>query len=193
MAKILYLSNDEELFEFLKSDNNELVQTMDDISENFVKNEKFDFIISYRYLRILKEDVLRHFNQSAINLHISFLPYNRGVYPNLWSFVENTPNGVSIHYMSAGLDKGDIIAQKQIVFNPENETFLSSYNTLQSEIKGLFKKNWLKIKNKTIKPKAQIGIGSYHRYSDADYLLSLMPNGWDTNVAEFLEILNKNR
>lgn len=62
MAKILYLSNDEELFEFLKNDNNELVQTMDGISENFVKNEKFDFIISYRYLRILKEDILRHFN-----------------------------------------------------------------------------------------------------------------------------------
>ena len=31
-----------------------------------------------------------------INLHISFLPFNRGYYPNLWSHQEGTPSGVTI-------------------------------------------------------------------------------------------------
>ena len=40
---------------------------------------------------------------------MSFLPYNRGSHPNFWSFVENTPKGVSIHEVSNGIDDGDII------------------------------------------------------------------------------------
>ena len=32
-----------------------------------------------------------------INLHISYLPYNRGAHPNFWSWVKNAKN---IHFIS---------------------------------------------------------------------------------------------
>ncbi|MCL0081308.1 hypothetical protein M1N64_03665 [Peptococcaceae bacterium] len=47
------------------------------------------------------------FQGRAINLHISFLPWNRGADPNFWSFIENAPVGVSIHYLDEGIDTGD--------------------------------------------------------------------------------------
>ncbi len=29
--------------------------------------------------------------KSIINLHISYLPWNKGAYPNVWSFIDETP------------------------------------------------------------------------------------------------------
>ena len=50
--------------------------------------------------------------------------------PNLWSFIEDTPKGVTIHEIDEGIDTGDIIFQKEIVLN-SNETLASSYEKLQ--------------------------------------------------------------
>ncbi len=150
-------------------------------------------MVSFGYKFILKNDILKHFKNAAVNLHISYLPYNRGAEPNFWSFVENSPKGVSIHYMNEGLDKGDIIAQKELFFDEKKESFSTSYNTLKSSIEELFIQNWKNIISKQVKAKKQIGVGSYHKSSDSNELKKLLPNGWDSNIAEFLEILkNKN-
>ena len=92
------------------SKNCELIISDESINASFCKEQNFDFLISYGYKFILKNDILSLFKKAAINLHISYLPYNRGSDPNFWSFMENSPKGVSIHYMDAGLDTGDIIA-----------------------------------------------------------------------------------
>ena len=66
------------------------------------------------------------------------MPYNRGSHPNFWSFVENTPAGVTIHEVDEGVDTGKIINQKQIVFDLNHEknklTFRSTYKILIREI-----------------------------------------------------------
>ena len=36
-----------------------------------------DFIVSDRYPYIIKEDILNKFNNRAVNLHPSYLPWNR--------------------------------------------------------------------------------------------------------------------
>src|SRR6056300_461455 len=59
--------------------------------------EDFDWVISFGYKHILKSDFISRFYRKIINLHISYLPYNRGSHPNVWSFVEDTPKGVTIH------------------------------------------------------------------------------------------------
>lgn len=195
MAKILYLGVYSDLVEFLQDDNNSVTHIIDKIDEKFIKQHKFDFLISYRYRYILPKEILRHFVKSAINLHTSYLPFNRGSDPNFWSFVDKTPNGVSIHYMNEGLDKGDIIAQEMIVFDPKKESFASSYKKLQREIKELFKRNWTDIKNKTCASYPQNskmgGGGTYHKSCDKDKFMPFLVDGWDTNVALFLENLKK--
>ena len=126
---------------------------------------RFDYIISYGYRHILKKDVLDLFPQKAINLHISMLPWNRGADPNLWSFIDNTPKGVTIHYMNEGLDKGDIIAQREVPMT-EDETLKSSYNKLHAAMLRLFEETWPEIVDGTCVGRPQEGKGSYHKSSD---------------------------
>ena len=66
----------------------------------------------------------------AVNLHVSYLPWNRGADPNFWSIVEGTPKGITIHKMNYALDKGDIIIQQPIQEFPDTETLETSYNHL---------------------------------------------------------------
>jgi len=43
------------------------------------------------------------------------LPYNKGSHPNFWSFIENSPKGVSIHEIDEGIDTGKLIASKKLL------------------------------------------------------------------------------
>ena len=188
--KILFLSEDEKLAKFLEEDSNTLVKTLEKIDEEFVLKNKIDFIVSYGYRYILPYEVLRHFYGRAINLHISLLPYNRGADPNFWSFVDDTPKGVSIHYMDTGLDTGKVITQKKISFDASKESFATSYNTLQVEIRKLFKSCWQEIKTlKSIDNSSCQAItnkGTYHRAADKEKYVHLLEDGWNTNIAYFL-------
>ena len=187
--KILFLGyTQNSLIDFL-SQNCDVFATDERINPTFCKKQKFDFLISYGYRFILKNDVLSLFDKSAINLHISYLPYNRGSDPNFWSFVENTPKGVSIHYMDVGLDTGDIIAQKELFFDENKESFASTYNILRQEIEILFIDNFKAILNKTATSKTQSGSSTYHKVIDKEPFMQFLANGWDTNIAEFKKIL----
>ncbi|MDR1912465.1 MAG: hypothetical protein LBQ52_09005 [Helicobacteraceae bacterium] len=99
---------------------------------------------------------------SVINLHIGYLPYNRGASPNIWSFIENTPCGVTIHEIDQGIDTGDILLQEKIVFDKKLETLASAYKKSSDLIQELFRKNWQALKNQTISPIKQPNGGSYH-------------------------------
>ena len=114
------------------------------ISSNKIK--KFDFCISYGYRKIISSQIIKKLKRPIINLHISYLPFNRGSNPNLWSFINNTPKGVTIHEIDKGLDTGRIIFQKKILFRLTNKTtFKNTYDVLRNEIEKLFIKNFKKI------------------------------------------------
>lgn len=88
------------------------------------------FIVSYNYSHIIKPAVLGLFPHQAVNLHISLLPWNRGSGPNVWSFLDNTPCGITIHEIDSGIDTGCILLQKQVYFEHSKDTLESSYNHL---------------------------------------------------------------
>ena len=46
----------------------------------------------------------------AINIHMGLSPYYRGSSCNFWAMYDNNPNyvGATIHYLSKGLDSGEI-------------------------------------------------------------------------------------
>lgn len=142
----------------------------------------FDFIVSYGYKHILGAEIVETFWRRAINLHISLLPWNRGADPNLWSFLEDTPKGVTIHYIDFGIDTGDIIVQKRVSYLPD-DTLRTSYNRLALEVENLFMQHWSDIRTGNIiatpQPKGQ---GSYHRSSDKEKYKHLLTLGWDTPV-----------
>ncbi len=144
-----------------------------------------DFIVSYGYRHLIKEDVIKKFPRRIINLHISFLPFNRGADPNLWSFLEDTPKGVTIHYIDKGLDTGEILAQKKVEYTVD-DTLRTMYDKLTHAIEDLFCEKWGAIRSFQCQSFPQPPGGSYHRLKDKEKYLPLLTQGWDTPVRELI-------
>lgn len=153
--------------------------------------DKPDLIISYNYKYMIEEDVINRMDGNVINLHISYLPWNKGSNPNFWSFVNDTPKGVTIHKVNSKLDEGDVIFQKKIWMNPSDETFVTSYNKLHDAIVELFIANWESIREKNYLMTPQTKAGSCHKQSDFENLTKKYPISWEENIQEYLNKLNK--
>lgn len=181
--KILLLGPpNQKLAIFLREDGHQILEKESPFDVQFLKNNHIDFTISYGYRHIIKSDILNYMKDRIINLHISYLPWNRGADPNLWSFLEDTPKGVTIHCMDEGIDTGDIISQKMVEFDTRTETLRTTYNKLSKEILMLFQEIWPLIVKGQIIIKRQIEEGTFHKLSDKDRFKHLFSNGWDTPV-----------
>lgn len=171
----------------LKDTGCEAIEWENPITIRFIREQNISFAVSYRYRHIVKEQIIEYFKGNIINLHISLLPWNRGADPNLWSFLENTPKGVSIHYMDEGVDTGDIITQREFVFDIENETLATTYSKLNYGIIELFRKAWPDIISGKIQRQKQTGSGSEHKLKDKKkYEHLLIDNNWDTPVRDLI-------
>lgn len=186
---ILFLSNNPEsrtLFEWLKEaePEKEIYHITNKLSLDMVRKLAPDYLISYNYKHIISGDVLDYMQGKAVNLHVSYLPYNRGSSPNFFSFLDNTPKGVTIHEMTADLDKGRILYQKELLFDEEKETFASSYEKLQQEIMQLFKDNWHNIKEGVCEGFCPSEEGTYHTMRELSAFRKEHPFLWSDVIAE---------
>lgn len=191
-VKILFLGPlQEDLVKFMESFGDDVIQTEQGITLEDENLRQADFIVSYGYRHILNRLVIQSIEQRAINLHISYLPWNRGADPNLWSFLEDTPKGVTIHYLNEGIDTGDILVQEEVAYLA-GDTLRTSYDRLSFSIENLFKKFWPFIRLGEWKAQPQPAGGSMHYKKDRvkyDYLLQA--KGWETPVLEVLGKANK--
>lgn len=190
--KVLFLTNNENtnsLYEWLVSHEGKqnVMRFTNRIEIDIINRLKPSYIISYNYKYLIKEDVINYMQGRIINLHTSYLPYNRGSSPNFFSFMEDTPKGVTIHRLEKGLDTGAIYVQKELVFDERRETFASSYNALIQAMEDLFKANWDKIKTGEIEPALQQGEGSYHTMRDLNEYRAKCDFGWTDSIAEYKE------
>ena len=153
-----------------------------------------DFIVSFGYRKILKGPVLSSYKDRIINIHISFLPWNRGADPNFWSWFDDTPKGVSIHRIDAGIDTGNIIVQDRVKSWPESTTLKSSHDRLMKMAVKLFADNWVNIRRDGLPTrKCEPEYGSYHKIADKEPWFSQSPLGWDTPVKEVRKLGKKFR
>lgn len=141
-------------------------------------------VICYNYKYLINREVIQIVQGKIINLHISLLPWNRGSSPNFWSFIEDTPKGVTIHYIDENLDKGSILLKRKFVFEEENESFETTYKKLNDGIKELFYDNWDKIENGQLVGKEAEETGSYHRQEDLEHIRQKMDFTWDENIVD---------
>ena len=158
------------------------------ITVDVLRNYKPKLVISYNYSYMISEDVIDYMCGQCINLHISMLPWNRGSDPNFWSFVDDTPKGVTIHRVAKGLDTGDIIYQRELEFNEDKETFASSYQVLQHSVVELLKQNWDELLNGSYETFKQNGKGTYHRRCDMKKRVNGCGFFWDMTIKEFKAI-----
>ena len=149
--------------------------------------KKFDLCVSFGYRKIIDRKHLLSFKRKPLNLHLSYLPFNRGAHPVFWSFIENTPSGVTIHEINSKLDKGRILFQKKVKINKKKNTFKKAYKILFKQIESLFIRNITKIISRNYVTKKQVGKGSFHYTAD-------LPNSiksWDLNINNFLISMKK--
>jgi methionyl-tRNA formyltransferase len=96
-----------------------------------------DLIFSFYYRRLLSPSILEIPPLGAINLHGSLLPRYRGRAPLNWVLVNGeTTTGVTLHYMDAKADHGDIIAQRPVPIAIE-DTALSLSKNLTTAARSL--------------------------------------------------------
>jgi methionyl-tRNA formyltransferase len=148
LFKCLFLGYDNKktsLIKFLKS--NKIKVTLHrNKTLTYAVAKKYDIIISFGYRRIVAKEIIAKLNRPIVNLHISYLPYNRGAHSNFWSFKNKTPKGVTIHEIDDGIDTGNILFRKKINFLIKKNTSLKdTYLILRNEMEKLFKKNFNRI------------------------------------------------
>lgn len=185
--RILLLSNNVniwDLFSWLQEKGDTLLYG-GKLSTEMIDDLKPDLLVSFNYKHIIPENVIRVLSGRAVNLHISLLPWNRGSSPNFWSFIEDSPKGVTIHQIAKGLDTGDIILQKELYFDEKVETFRSTYEVLQKEVTTLFKDNFQTIIGGKCTPYPQQGVGTYHTIQDMNLFLNGKRFSWDMNIQNF--------
>lgn len=185
---IILLSNNRnsmKLYNWLKEQEGNVCFYNGKLTKEQIAFKNPSLVISYNYSYIIPTDSIRLVEGKIINLHVSYLPWNRGSDPNFWSFIEDTPKGVTIHQLSAELDKGDILLQKEMEFNEKVETFKSTYDALNSEIVKLLQENWQEIRYQRVQPFPQVGIGSYHKHQQFLEYMNGENLDWSETIYDF--------
>ena len=181
---ILFLGyKDCKLKEFLSKEY-KVIQTEEKITLDSC--EGIDYIISFGYKHIIKPPIIKKFKNNIINLHISYLPYNKGYHPNFWSFKDNTPKGVTIHLIDEGIDTGDILIQKEIIFSKEENTLSKTYDRLIDEIQNLFIDNYKSILSNNLKPSPQKSKGTFHYEKDLQKYKNILTENWNTKITKIM-------
>lgn len=191
---IMFLTNNKNtliLYDWLQINENSYCYS-EPISIDLIRNLKPKMIISYNYQYLIDSECIEMMKNRIINLHISLLPWNKGSNPNFWSFIDDTPKGVSIHIISPKLDQGDIIVQEKINFDENLETLRSSYEKLNVLIQRLFKDNWTIIRDNNYVLFKQEGNGSYHNKNDYLQYLSGKKIDFDENIVSLKARISKN-
>jgi methionyl-tRNA formyltransferase len=149
----------------------------------------YDLCVSFGYRHILSEAVIKTARRPVINLHISYLPFNRGAHPNFWSWIEGTPSGVTIHEIDAGIDTGRIIFQDRLNVSGDHLTFSATYTLLFDLIENLLKSNSHAILSHTYSTVKAGEKGTSHRSRD----LPKWMTSWDMKISEARRIYNERK
>jgi methionyl-tRNA formyltransferase len=120
----------------------------------------------------------------AFNLHASFLPFNRGAHPVLWSILENTPFGISIHRIDEGLDTGPIFIQKRLEIVNDQQSIRTIYDYANQELVKLFCTTWAILRSGQYSLLEQKGCGTYHKSVQSKPFMELLDKSWDSSVTE---------
>lgn len=131
-----------------------------------LREREIDLVVSAGFRHIVPEEYLDIPPLGAVNIHKSYLPYNRGANHNVWSIIEDNPAGVSIHYMTAEVDGGPIIDRRKVPINPDDNA-RDLYERLEEAQIQQFKETWPEIRDGTAETVEQdLEEGTYYQKSD---------------------------
>lgn len=117
-----------------------------DLLLDFLLSKQVDFIVLAGFLKLIPKNITHHFAKKIINIHPSLLPKygGKGMYGKKVHLAviknEETESGITIHYVNEMYDDGQIIFQKKISVDHEDDVV-----TLTKKIQQLEHKYYPKI------------------------------------------------
>lgn len=145
---------------------------------HFVEN--CDLLLSVHWPRLFDRTILSLPRIGTLNLHNSYLPWNRGADACSWAILDGTPHGATFHWVDEGIDTGDIFYQEQLRILPEDTAHSLYQRTADLEVQ-VFKVGMASFLEGDRTRIPQQGRGSYHRKKDLDLLVRALTTR-DTEV-----------
>ncbi|HET7488895.1 MAG TPA: formyltransferase family protein [Acidimicrobiales bacterium] len=144
--------------------------------------------VSCGFAPILPTSMLKLPQWGWVNVHRSYLPYNRGLDPLQWAVVDGTPAGVSIHVMTEEVDAGPIIAQAEMPVLPTDD-----FDALEARsdrlVLDLFTEAWPRLRAGGVEGTPQDeDLATYHTWADCKGLRQLDLNA-TMKVRRVLDVL----
>lgn len=124
---------------------------------------------------ILKLAVLELFPRGVVNVHPGYLPYNRGRNAQIWSIIDGTPVGATLHYMDAGVDTGPIVDRLQVTVEAW-DTGESLRVKLEQACVDVTLLGWAAVRSGTPPTPQDSGEGTLHRVRDVDGINEINPD-----------------
>ncbi len=177
------------VLDFAKKNNLEYIVYKSDVKLlNTLNKHKYDFLISANWRHKISVEVLKLAKIGNVNMHNSLLPKYAGVYATSWPIYHNEKKaGVTLHWMSEKLDRGDIIFQKRFSIAPwhtcEDLWKITNRHTFQ-----MFKQMW-KIRSKW-RSISHPQKGKFIYYSSKDFIKNnLVDINKNVKIADFINYL----
>jgi phosphoribosylglycinamide formyltransferase 1 len=103
-----------------------------------LRETRVELVVLAGFMRVLKTPMLEAFPRRILNIHPSLLPRFRGV--EAWKQALDSGEkvtGCTVHYVDAGVDSGDVIAQREVPVLP-NDTPESLHARIQTAERELY-------------------------------------------------------
>lgn len=162
-------------------------------SIGFLKSFDVEYFISVHFPYIITKDILAIPSIGTINLHPSFLPYNKGWHTPTWAIYEKTPFGATLHWVDEGIDTGDIILQKEIKIEPDDTAHTLYQKAIKAELEIMKEALPLLISKKLPRQKQQHN-GTAHVKGDIEKIRNIDLNKYykGEEIVDILRCLTTN-
>jgi len=88
---------------------------------DMLEDADVELVVLAGFMRVLKQEMLNAFAGRIINIHPSLLPKYRGLEAWTQALKANDQiTGCTVHYVDAGVDTGEILAQKRVPILPDD-------------------------------------------------------------------------
>ena len=75
---------------------------------------KADLWVSVHWKQIFKPHQIAMPKHGIVNVHNSYLPWNKGAYACTWAIIDKCPHGATMHWIDEGVDTGPILIQRRV-------------------------------------------------------------------------------
>jgi phosphoribosylglycinamide formyltransferase 1 len=133
-AQGLRFSNQFNIKKYVSSFNNSKVAEVKIL--NLLKKENIKFICLAGFMKILSKSFIKKFSGKIVNIHPSLLPKYKGLKTHIKA-IQNKDEiaGCTVHFVTAKLDSGKIILQKEVKISKKDTPTSLAKKVLRQEHK----------------------------------------------------------